>query len=136
MSDIKSFLGTGWCFPPSFDNEGEKLLLVSGYDDIAESIIILLGTIQGERVMQPNYGCNMDELVFESIDTSMITFLKDKIAASILYHESRINLLDITINDDQVNEGILQIEIVYEVRGTNSRMNLVYPFYLTNITNL
>ncbi len=124
-----SFLGRGWSFPPSFDAQGASVAMLDTYDDIESSLGILLGTATGERVMQPSFGCNMDELVFESLDVTLKTFMKDKIFTAILYHEPRVNLLDVVFHEEQINEGLLLIEIVYQVRGTNSRKNMVFPFY-------
>lgn len=124
-----SFLGRGWDFPPAFSNQGGSVAMLDTYEDIQSSLRILLGTATGERVMQPEFGCNMDELVFEALDTTMKTFMKDKIFTAILYHEPRVNLLDVLFHEQQINEGVVFIEIVYQVRGTNSRKNLVFPFY-------
>lgn len=124
-----SFLGRGWDFPPTFDDGGETVAMLDTYDDVESSLRILLGTATGERVMQPAFGCNMDELTFESLDTTLKTFMKDKIFTAILYHEPRVNLLDVVFQEEQINAGLILIEIVYQVRGTNSRKNMVYPFY-------
>lgn len=129
MLNANSFLGRGWDFPPSFGNQGATVGMLDTYDDIQSSLGILLGTATGERVMQPNFGCNMDELVFESLDVTLKTFMKDKIFTAILYHEPRVNLLDVIFHEQQINEGLILIEIVYQVRGTNSRTNMVYPFF-------
>jgi len=129
MLNANSFLGRGWDFPPSFGYQGATVGMLDTYDDIQSSLGILLGTATGERVMQPNFGCNMDELVFESLDVTLKTFMKDKIFTAILYHEPRVNLLDVIFHEQQINEGLILIEIVYQVRGTNSRTNMVYPFF-------
>jgi phage baseplate assembly protein W len=104
--------------------------MVSDEEDIKQSLEILLSTRHGERIMQPEYGCNLDVLLFEPINTSLITFVKDLIEKAILYHEPRIDLTKIDINTGQVLEGLLLIELEYVIRSTNSRYNLVYPFYL------
>lgn len=104
--------------------------------DIQSSLQILLSTRLGERVMQPTYGCNMDSLVFESMNLTLLTYLKDLVENAILYHEPRIELDKVVIDTTRQNEGLLLIEIHYEVRTTNSRYNYVYPFYLNEGTNL
>ncbi|MEP6846707.1 MAG: GPW/gp25 family protein [Panacibacter sp.] len=126
----KSFLGTGWAFPPTFTVNPCTVEMVSAEEDIKQSLQILLSTRHGERVMQPEYGCNLDVLLFEPINTSLITFVKDLIEKAVLYHEPRIDLKKIDIVTDQVLEGLLLIELEYVIRSTNSRYNLVYPFYL------
>lgn len=124
-----SYLGKGWGFPPTFGNQGQTVEMLSAFDDIESSLRILIGTATGERVMQPDFGCNMEELIFEPLDATMKTYMKDKVFTAILYHEPRIDLLDVIFHDEQEREGMILIEIIYSVRGTNSRKNIVYPFY-------
>ena len=99
--------------------------------DIASSLEVLLSTAQGERVMLPEYGCNMDELVFESLDTRMKTLMADKIESAILYHEPRIKLESVKLDDSLELEwdGVVFIAIIYRVKATNSRFNFVFPYY-------
>lgn len=132
----KSFLGTGWGFPPTFDRQLKGVKLLSDLEDINSSLEILLSTKLGERVMVPDYGCNLDDLVFESMDISTETFITELIRNSILYHEPRIDLESVEYVKDNVNEGVLLIQIEYTVRTTNSRSNFVFPFYKTEATNL
>ncbi|MEO1381779.1 MAG: GPW/gp25 family protein, partial [Bacteroidota bacterium] len=89
-----------------------------------------LGTRPGERVMQPDYGCNLDIMLFEPLTTTLITIVKDIIQTSILYFEPRIDLLKLDINTEEVLSGLVLIELTYQIRNTNSRFNFVYPFYL------
>jgi|AntRauTorcE11897_2_1112592.scaffolds.fasta_scaffold11721_3 phage baseplate assembly protein W len=132
----KEFLGRGWDFPPSFDKTERKAVMTSGQKDIERSLEILLGTRKGERVMRPDYGCNLDEMVFESFNLSMKTYLADMVETAILYHEPRIEPMNITIDDSFIYEGRLMIEIDYIIRATNSRFNMVYPFYLQEGTEI
>jgi hypothetical protein len=131
----KSFLGKGWAFPPGFSLETKTSLTVSEDLDIQQSLIILLSTRLGERIMQPQFGCDLHSIMFEKADKSTLTFLRDSIESAILYHEPRIKLVNIEVGSapDQ-NEQIL-IDIVYLVRATNTRSNLVYPYYLTEATD-
>lgn len=130
MEEKKSFLGTGWSFPPAFTKRPCQVLMVSDEQDIMQSLQILLSTRHGERIMQPEYGCNLDVLLFEPVTTSLITFVKDLIEKAVLYHEPRIDLKRIDIQTGQIMDGLLLIELDYVIRSTNSRYNLVYPFYL------
>lgn len=133
MNTEKAYLGTGWSFPPSFDIESESVTMVSAEKDIEQSLEILLSTSLGERVMQSDYGCNLKDYQFESMDNSLIGFLKDLVERSILFYESRIILerIDITEEDsEELTQGILKIDIAYEIEGTNTRYNYVYDFYL------
>jgi phage baseplate assembly protein W len=104
--------------------------------DIASSLEILLTTTRGERVMLPQYGCNLEELVFESLDTRMKTLMADKVEAAILYHEPRIELESVRLDDSREMEGVVLIEVVYRVKSTNSRFNFVFPYYRLEGTDI
>ncbi len=132
----KDFLGRGWSFPPTFDGTAKKLVMTEDVEDIKNSLGILLSTAVGERVMNVSYGCNLEPYVFESMDTTTITILKDKITTSILFFEPRIEAEKITMNTDRLIEGVLLIEIEYRIRATNSRYNFVYPFYNNEATEI
>lgn len=132
----RAFLGRGWSFPPSFDADLGGVELLEQEADIASSLEILLGTRVGERVMLPQFGCNLDELLFENLDTRMKTLMTDKIQSAILYHEARIKLEKVELNDSAELEGVVLIEIVYRVKATNSRFNFVYPFYKLEGTDI
>ena len=97
---FNSFLGTGWAFPPAFDNESGTVNMVSNEEDIRESLNILLSTSLGERVMQPKYGCNLIDYLFEPLSSSMIGFIKDRVENSILFYEPRIIAEKIEVTDD------------------------------------
>ena len=126
-----NFLGTGWSFPPTFIRASRGVKMTSGEEDIDRSLEILLSTSLGERVMLPEYGANMEELLFEPIDTGLQTLIFDRLNTAILYYEPRIEVEEIVLDTSQVLEGTLLIKIDYRVRSTNSRFNFVYPFYLT-----
>ena len=124
----KTFLGIGWSFPPSFDRKLKSVELVSDKTDIDQSLEILLTTRLGERIMVPKYGCDLSDLVFESMNTTFETFITDLVRSAILYHEPRIDMESLEFENDQ-NEGKLLIIINYKIRITNSRSNFVFPFY-------
>ena len=107
-------------------------------DDIVSSLQILLSTAPGERIMVPQYGCNMDELVFENLDTRMRTLMADKIESAILYHEPRIDLEHVRVEDDPAEAigGRLLIGVTYRVKATNSRFNFVFPYYRDEGTDI
>lgn len=130
-SDITtSFLGTGWSFPPSFVGAG--VTMSANEVDIHESLQILFSTAAGERFLRPDYGLDMHELMFEPISTTLRTFLIDRVRMAILIYEPRIKVIDLNIDSPDPNEGSLRILLEYEVRATNSRFNLVFPFYRTD----
>ena len=136
MEQNLQFLGRGWSFPPKFNRDSGTVEMLAQEADIASSLEVLLQTARGERVMLPQYGCNLDELIFESLDTRMKTLMTDKIESAILYHEPRIELEKVNLDESRELEGVILIEIVYRVRTTNSRFNFVFPFYKLEGTDI
>ena len=130
------FLGTGWSFPPEFNETEGKLAMTSDVEDINNSLMILLSTRPGERIMFPNYGCDLQEMLFKPLDLTLITQMKGIVERAILYHEPRINILSIEINAQDEIEGEILIEINYDVRNTNTRSNMVFPFYKEEATEI
>jgi uncharacterized protein len=130
MSFNEPFLGTGWSFPPTFDNQVNGVEMTSGVEDIEKSLEIIFTTSLGERIMNPMFGCNLEDMIFEPMNTSKITYIDNLLRTAILYHEPRIDTDRIELRPDTL-EGVLWISIDYMVRATNSRFNFVYPFYLT-----
>ncbi len=135
MMDERSFLGTGWGFPPRFSRGSGGVAMTSEEEDIRASLAILLSTRVGERVMQPKYGCNLERLLFEPLDTGLQAYMKDLIRTAILYFEPRILLEELTLELHQ-DEGRVDILLRYRVAATNTRHNFVYPFYLEEGTDL
>lgn len=133
MADNQSFLGRGWSFPPQFNNETGGVEMVSDYEDIEQSLDILLSTSLGERVMQPKYGSNLHDFQFEAMNDTFLGFLRDLVEKAILYYEPRIVTERVEITPDgqfDALEGRLIISIDYFVATTNSRYNYVYDYYL------
>jgi phage baseplate assembly protein W len=128
MSDT-DFLGKGWSFPPAFNKSSKSIDMLSDADDIKSSLEILLSTRVGERLMQPKFGCALDELSFEPLTTTMKTYIQDLVETAILYFEPRIDIDKIELIEEN-EQGLVLISIDYRIRTTNSRQNLVYPYYL------
>ena len=131
-----SFLGTGWSFPPEFVLETGEVVMTSDEEDIEASLKILLGTAFGERFLNPKYGLDLHGMLFEPMSTTMTTFLKDRAKTTIVIYEPRINLLSLELDTSAQTEGKVSIIVDYEVRATNSRFNLVYPFYTTDASEV
>lgn len=110
--------------------------MVSEEQDIHESLTILLSTRPGERVMQPAYGCGLQALVFENINESTLTEIRDVIERAILFYEPRINLEGIEVDTENVYAGRIDIQLNYTIRTTNTRSNLVYPFYFLEASHV
>ena len=133
MNEENSFLGKGWSFPPTFDNASGEVQMLKGEDDIQSSLRVLLATKLGERVMQPLFGCNLDAMVFELLDTTLKTEMKNLVERAILFFEPRINIDKIDIDSQNDLNGVVIITVNYVVRSTNTRGNLVFPFYLSEV---
>ncbi len=132
MEKTNSFLGTGWAFPPSFDIELRTVELVSNEEDIRQSLNILLATSLGERVMQPKYGCNLNDYLFEPLSASVIGYIKDLVEHAILFYEPRIiaEKIEVTPQDSfDIIEGRFTISVDYTIPETNSRFNYVFDYY-------
>ncbi len=136
QQQLTNFLGRGWSFPPTFKREIPGVQMLEKEVDVCSSLEILLSTTLGERIMLPDYGCNLEELLFESLDTTTKTIIADKIETALLYHEPRIDVLKVTLNSEREMEGIVLIEVEYRIRSTNTRYNIVYPFYKTEGTDV
>lgn len=129
MEANKAFLGRGWSFPPEFNKSTKQVKMLEMEADIKSSLDILLSTHLGERIMLPDYGCNLDDLVFESLNLTVKTYVIELIKTAILYYEPRIDVGKIEIDSTNEIDGVLLIKIDYTIRTTNSRRNMVYPFY-------
>ena len=123
------FLGVGWKYPVR-TNFDRKIAMSSYKEDIKEAIWIILGTVKGERVMRPDFGCGIHDLAFAPNNTTTISSVEDSVRDALLRWEPRIELIKVEVFADQSAEGKLLVSIEYRVRVTNNRFNLVYPFYL------
>lgn len=130
------FLGRGWSFPPDFTTPVVGVAMLEDDADVASSLQVLLSTTPGERIMQPLYGCNLSELVFENLDTRMKTLMADKVESAILYYEPRVKLESVVLDDSRILDGIVLIQVTYAVKSTNSRFNFVYPYYIQEGTDI
>lgn len=135
MNDKLAFIGTGWSFPPAFDNISGSTAMSTGVQDIYESLHILLSTTLGERIMHPDYGCNLRDYVFDPMNVSMEAYIKKLVEDAIIYFEPRITLERLTV-DLKDNEGVMLISIDFRIDATNSRANYVYPYYIKEGTNI
>lgn len=106
-------------------------IAVSAYETkIRESIQIILSTARGERVMRPEFGCDIHDFVFSVMDASTLTMIKSAVREALIRWEPRIQVLEVSTAGVLANEAVLELEVRYLVRETNTEGNLVYPFYL------
>lgn len=125
----KDFLGRGWAFPVALDQRTGLVASVEYEEDLRQSIMIILETAPGERVMRPNFGCGIHELVFTAVDTTAIQQIRSTVEEALRRCEARIDVLNINVDEAATSEGKLVVEIEYRVRKTNQTGNLVFPFY-------
>lgn len=129
-----SFLGTGWAFPPSFDRARGTAVMTSGDRNIRECLWVLFSTSLGERIMAPTYGSNLDRSVFDALTETLVNDIASIVRKAVLEWEPRIEVLKVTVTPVRYDAGEVAIAVEYLVRQTNTRNNLVYPFYLSEAT--
>jgi phage baseplate assembly protein W len=127
-SDANTFIGRGIAFPMRVDHTG-SIALVSGPEDIDRSIVMVLSTARGERLMRPEFGCAIWDQLFEPINANTLGLMAQAVRDAIGQWEPRVDLEDVTTSADEDRQGRVNIDITYRVRATNDRRNLVYPFY-------
>lgn len=126
------FLGIGWNFPPDVDENGQ--VKMARYEEsIHQSIWMILSTSPGERLMRPAFGSNLQDLVFRVNNAGLAGAVISAVREALAVWEPRIDVLNVNAFADKTNSNLLHIEINYQVRATNSRFNLVYPFYLEQV---
>lgn len=124
-----AFLGSGLAFPLALDASGQ-LALTGLEQHVRQSIELIVGTVRGERVMRPDFGAGLQDLVFEPVSASTIAMVQHEVQESLILQEPRIDVLNVTVTADVTQPGMLWISLQYRVRSTDTMFNLVYPFYL------
>jgi phage baseplate assembly protein W len=122
------FLGVGWTSPVKLKDG--KIEMAGNEDCVRQSILMILGTAKGDRIMRPDFGCGIHDLVFANNSPGTIGQVIDEVRQALIDWEPRIDLLEVDANPDEAQPNQLLILINYQVRTTNNRFNLVYPFYL------
>jgi len=125
----RDFLGTGWKFPIKVNARG-GLSYSKNERDIEEAIWIILGTAKGERLMVPDFGCGIHNLVFAPINPTTIGDIRHHVREALSKWEPRIEVLQINVEQDKEKKSMLLIRVDYRVLSTNTYANMVYPFYL------
>ena len=135
MATISDLLGKGWKYPIQLDEQNE-IALAKGEEDIQEAIWIILSTAFGERLMHPDFGCGIHDLVFAPNNTGTAGLARFYVEDALTRWEPRIDLEEVEVQADPAEQELLLISVSYRVRTTDSRYNLVYPFYLTRGANV
>ncbi|MEG0454415.1 MAG: GPW/gp25 family protein [Bacteroides sp.] len=131
IMDADAFLGRGWSFPPRLTENGTSMAAFE--QDIEQSLQVLLSTSPGERVNRYDYGCPLRHYVFETITMEVTVQMRNDITRAITLFEPRITLEEVSF-EEYVERGLLLIQLTYIINRTNSRSNMVYPFYLNEGT--
>lgn len=129
----KAFLGVGWAFPPHLDVM-QVPAMVAYEEDIRQSIMIIMGTEPGERIMRPDFGAGLNRFVFEPANTTTMALIQTRVHDALVDWEPRIEVITVKVTLDPNERNLLLIEVTYRVRATNTLHNLVYPFYLQEAT--
>lgn len=129
MSDAANFIGRGITFPMRVDQSG-SIAMGSGADDIDANLKVVLITAPGERVMRPQFGCRIWDLVFEPINANTLGLMSEAVKDAVSQWEPRVDLIDVEIVPDPGDIGRVLIELKFRVKATNDVRNLVHPFYV------
>ena len=124
-----TFIGRGFAWPMAVDHTG-SIVLTGGAPDLDSSIALVLMTAPGERLMRPQFGCRIWELLFEPITANLLGLIAAAVREALAQWEPRIEVEEVTPVPDPDEDGFIRVGITYRVRATNDRRNLVYPFYL------
>ena len=125
---MHDFLGSGWAFPPRVDARG-RIALARQEQDVEEAIRMILLTPKGQRVMRPEFGCQIHDLIFSPNDSNTAGLAEYYVREALAMWEPRIQVRDVLVNPDPANTSRLLIDISYEIKATHDSRSLVFPFY-------
>ena len=125
----REYLGRGLAFPLRVNARGE-IALVGGDEDIVQAIRVILGTRPGERVMRPDFGCRVHELLFEPRDAATAAHIQKYVNIALQRWEPRIQVLGVNVLTDETVDGAIYVEINYFIKDSHDRRSIVYPFFL------
>lgn len=126
----REFLGAGWKFPLQV-TPGGKIAQARHEQRIEESIFLILSTAKGERVMRPDFGCGIHDLVFAPNDATTLAVVTQMVRDALIAYEPRVDVLDIGVENAPEQPNLLLIRVNYRIRANNALGNLVYPFFIT-----
>ncbi|MCM1538297.1 MAG: GPW/gp25 family protein [bacterium] len=123
------FLGCGISFPPRVDAVTGRMRMSTGEEDIAEAVRLILFTGKGERVMRPEFGCDIRKYAFSTMSMIDRKGMEEEIRAALVRYEPRITDVEIAVESGRLDGGVAEIHVGYTVRATNNPYNLVFPYY-------
>lgn len=123
------FVGRGFRFPMGVDHRG-GIAMTSTPEDLDCSLRVIFSTAPSERVMRPEFGCKIWDLLFEPVNANTLGLMAQAVREAVAQWEPRVELEDVVVTPDASDASLVQIEVNYRVRTTNDRRNLVYPFYV------
>jgi hypothetical protein len=126
----RPFLGIGWKFPLQV-TPGGAIATSSEEQKIEESVLLILSTAPGERLMLPNFGCGIHNLVFAPNDSGTVTRVVDLVRRALTTYEPRIDVVDVTAEISPEQPNVLLIRVGYRILDNNTMTNIVYPFFIT-----
>jgi phage baseplate assembly protein W len=127
---VNDFLGVGWKFPIEVDETTGRIKTGNYEEDVREAVYIIIMTKMGERMMRPNFGCQISDYIYSTMDYSTIVQLQNEIYDSLVQWEPRIIDTEVKVEADDTETGKFNIHVSYVVRQTNNPYNLVYPYYI------
>jgi phage baseplate assembly protein W len=125
---MTDFLGSGWAFPVGVDARG-RIALARRERDVEEAIRMILLTPKGQRVMRPEFGCQIHDLIFAPNDATTAGLAAYYVEEALGMWEPRIRVLDVNATTDPDDNSRMLIEIRYEIKATHDQRALVFPFY-------
>ncbi len=136
MKNETPYIGIGWSFPPAFNSYSNQVEMTTEDDDIKGCLEIILTTKLGERLLRPLFGCDLTIKVFEAMNSTQVNMIKNMVEECILLYEPRIDAEEVFIDTNNAFEGVFYVHIDYTIRATNSRRNIVFPFYINEGTDV
>ena len=126
---MTDFIGRGWAFPIRTDTNG-GIALVGREREIAEAIRLIVSTTPGERPMRPEFGCRIHDFVFAPADAMTAAAISDEVTRAVTMWEHRVDVEAVDVLQAPDDQTVFYIDIHYRLKATNSRYNLVFPFYV------
>lgn len=124
-----NIIGRGWAFPPRL-NDRDRIATVQDDTDIRQAIYIIIFTVPGERVMRPEFGCQIHDLIFDPANEQTAAVAERYVRDAINRWEPRIDLVSVKVVPGGTEYGELIIHIDYRAKEQHDTRSLVFPFYL------